>query len=318
VRRRGVESAPRDVLIVNGTQQAVSLAARTLVDPGARVIVEEPCYFGVRQVMQAHGTRLLPARTDAQGLVTHELPARGARLICVTPSHQFPGGSVLSLARRLELLRYAEAHRAWIVEDDYDGEFRYDGRPLAALRSLDTGDRVLYVGSFSKVLFPGLRLGYMVLPTALSRDFAAAKWLADMGSSVIEQAALADFIATGAFERHLRKTTASLRVRRDTLLAGLREHAGEELEVADCPAGMHAVAWFKDCDRAGCEALVTRAHRAGLGLYPIARHYARPPERPGLMFGFAALSAPQLRAALPILADCLAALRRPRGTPLRP
>ena len=212
----------------------------------------------------------------------------------------------MSLPRRLALLRHAQVHDAWILEDDYDGEFRYGGAPLAALRSLDAHDRTLYVGTFSKTLFPSLRLGYMVLPRALVRAFRTAKWLADAGCAAIEQLALAHFIDSGGFERHLRLAAKTLRARRTALVQGLREHGGEHVEVLDSHAGMHLVAWLRGFDATACEALVERARAVGLGLYPIAPYYLRAPERQALLLGYGGLGVGEIREATRLLGSCLA------------
>lgn len=304
-RRRGVLAVPGDVLIVNGAQQAFALAARVLVDEGSPVVLEEPSYFGIRQLMQVHGARIVPVRTDGEGLDCSRLPASPPRLIFVTPSHQFPGGAVLSPARRLELLRYAARNDCWIIEDDYDGEFRYDAHPLAALRELDDADRVIYVGTFSKMLFPSLRLGYMVLPEALQRDFTTAKWLSDMGSAASEQEALANFMSGSGFERHLRLAARTLRARRKTLLAALEQYAGDRVEVVASPAGMHVVVWLRGYSRARCEALIESARRLGVGLYSIAPHYLEAPPRQGLLMGYAGLSAGKIEDAIAIFGRCL-------------
>lgn len=304
-RRRGLVADPADVLVVSGTQQAMSLCLRVLLDEGDHAVIEEPQYFAVRELLQLHGARITPVPTDSEGLCCGLLPPQAPRLLFVTPSHQFPGGSVLSLARRLELLAYAGRHDAWVVEDDYDGEFRYDGRPLAALRSLDREDRVIYIGSFSKTIFPSLRLGYLVLPRALRDDFVTAKWSMDFGSGAIEQAAMAGFIASGGFERHLRRCTRILAERRDVLLDGLRHYGKGRLRVADSRAGMHMAAWVEGHDAAAVERLLAIGRRHGLGLHSILPHYHAPPDRCGLLFGFASLSVVELREALPLLGRCL-------------
>jgi len=304
-RRRGIRVAPEQVLIVNGAQQALSLAARVLVDEGEPVVLEDPQYFGAREVMQIHGARLVPVPVDAEGIDTRKLPRRSPRLICVTPSHQFPLGMVMSLQRRLALLEYAAQHKSWILEDDYDGEFRYDALPLAALRALDRQDRVIYVGSFSKVMLPSLRLGYMIIPDALMRDFITAKWLSDLGSPAIEQAALARFMATGTFERHLRQSARMLKARRVALLSALQRHAGKYVEVDDSDAGMHLVAWLPGYDEARVSALIELAVTRGIGLYPLAHLYLKPPARTGLLLGYAGLSVTAIEAAVKIRATCL-------------
>lgn len=303
-RRRGVQAVPDDVLVVGGTQQAVSLAARILLDAGDLAVVEEPQYFALRKVLQIHGARLHGAEVDEDGLRPDRLPADSPRMICVTPSHQFPGGSVLSLSRRLELLQYARMHDSWIFEDDYDGEFRYDTQPLAALRSLDRDGRVMYVGTFSKTLFPSLRLGYIVMPPALREDLVTAKWAQDFGSSAIEQAALARFMAGGGFERHLRRSARTLQERRTLLLDGLREVGKGRLEIADSHAGMHLVVWLDKPDSA-LDAILAHGQSLGLGLFTLRPHYLRRPQRAGLLMGFCGLSAAQIREAMPLFAEVL-------------
>ncbi|WP_306581286.1 PLP-dependent aminotransferase family protein [Dokdonella sp.] len=303
-RRRGVPVAPEDVLIVNGTQQAFSLAARVLLEAGDEVALEDPHYRGARQVFAAAGAHVRGCRVDGEGLVPSALP-RGARLAVVTPSHQFPTGALLPLARRVELLDWAARERTWIIEDDYDGEFRYGGRPLAALKSLDRDGRVIYIGSFSKALFPALRLGYMVLPSSLRDAFAAAKWLEDRGSNTLEQVALANFMADGGFERHLRRAALALRARRTAMLEGIARHARGALEVVDSTAGMHLTAWLVHANHGQCERLVAHARGKGLGLYTITPYCLRPPPRPGLVLGYAGLPPADIEAALRLLGRCL-------------
>lgn len=304
-RRRGVQVRPEDVVIVDGTQQAVALTARVLLDPGDTAVLEEPHYAAIREVLQIHGARLQSVAVDGQGLCCDALPSEGAKLVCVTPSHQFPSGVVMSLPRRLELLDYAQRHGGWILEDDYDGEFRYDAQPLAALRSLDEHGRVIYVGSFSKVMFPSLRLGYVVVPAGLRADFVHAKWQDDFGSPGIEQAALARFMAEGGFERHLRRTWKTLKERRAALLGGLMRCSAGRLQINDSHAGMHLVVWLKDRSRAEGEAFIARARSLGLGLYPIAPYYLAPPDRAGLLLGYCGLSVAEIEAAVERFAACL-------------
>ncbi|MDM0117962.1 PLP-dependent aminotransferase family protein [Variovorax sp. J22R133] len=305
-RRRGVVCDADDVVVVSGTQQAVSLLARVLIDEGSVVAIEDPGYELASRALQAHGARLLPVKVDAEGLRVEVLPrGSGVRMVLVTPSHQFPSGAVMSLARRTALLEYAAQRACWVVEDDYDGEFRYDGVAIPALRSLDVHDRVIYVGSFSKVLFPGLRLGYVVCPTGLRDDLISAKLHDDLGCGSIEQAALAELMQSGAFDRHLRHASAELRRRRATLLDGLREHCSAHLVVNDSRAGMHVVGWLPGWTSRRVEALAAHAAERGLGLHPIAPHYRRQPAPQGLLLGYAALSAKQLRAATALLGECL-------------
>ena len=306
-RRRGIVCAPEDVLIVAGTQQAFALSADVLVEEGDRVIFEDPHYQGARQLFQARGAKVVACRVDQDGIVTDALPTKGARLAVVTPSHQFPTGAVLSLARRIELLARAERSGCWIIEDDYDGEFRFDARPLAALKSLDRADRVIYIGTFSKVIFPALRLGYMVLPPGLRQAFVAAKWLTDRGCPAIEQAALARLIGSGAFERHLRQAAKVLKARRNALLVALRRHAGDFVRVADSSAGMHILAWLPRHTHAQAQALVAQARERGLGLYLIAPYFLKAAPQPGLLLGYADLPPADLQAAMKIFGECVRA-----------
>lgn len=303
-RRRGVSAMPGDVLVISGTQQAFALAARVLLAERDTVVLEDPHYRGARQIFAAHGARVRGVRVDDEGLVPGALPA-AARLAVVTPSHQFPTGALLPLSRRVELLEWASARHAWLIEDDYDGEFRFGGRPLAALKSLDRDGRVIYIGSFSKTLFPALRLGYMVLPPSLRDAFCAAKWLEDRGSNTLEQAALAQFMANGGFERHLRRAAQTLRSRRAAMLAGLRRHAAGAVDVVDSNAGMHLTAWLRSGTHADCERLAAHARERGLGLYTIAPYALQASLRPGLLLGYAALPPADIEAALRLFGRCL-------------
>ncbi|HZW19198.1 MAG TPA: PLP-dependent aminotransferase family protein [Luteimonas sp.] len=304
-RRRGVHARPEDVLIVAGTQQAIALIADVLVDPGDLVAIEEPHYPAIRKVLQSHGARMHTTTVDHEGLVCAALPEGGAKLVCVTPSHQFPTGAVMSLQRRMELLDYASRHDAWIFEDDYDGEFRYDGKPLAALRSLDDHNRVIYVGTFSKAVSPTIRLGYLIMPPQLQRDFTSAKWMSDFSSPGVEQAALAQFIDNGGFERHLRRSAQVLKERRRVLIDGLRACGRGRLLIEDSRAGMHFVVWFPGRSDAEVATLVEHARRARLGLYSIAPLYLRPCGRAGLVMGYGGMSVAEIEQALVLFERCL-------------
>ncbi|HEV7356847.1 MAG TPA: PLP-dependent aminotransferase family protein [Steroidobacteraceae bacterium] len=304
-RRRGVLCNASDILIVAGTQQALTVVERVLLDPGDRVIVEDPHYQLAVHSLLAHGARVKSARTDEEGLVVSELPQRPTRLVFVTPSHQFPSGVVMTLNRRLELLKWAARTGSWIFEDDYDTEFHAGNRPLPALRSLDLADRVLYVGSFSKTLFPSLRLGYIVCPAALRDALYKAKLLDDLGSPSVEQAALATFIQSRQYEKHLRKSVKELINRRRTVVEALQRLTSRHVEIGPHHAGMHLVIWFRHMrfDRLG--AFIDRAKSLGLGLHPIHPYYRAPPPRPGLLIGYAGLSVGQLKTAVELFARCL-------------
>lgn len=308
-RRRGIACTEEQILIVGGTQQAMTLAARVILNEGDRAAVEDPHYQHVFHALTAHGAQVIPIATGSEGMVTSEVVEAAPRLIYVTPSHQFPSGYVLPLERRLELLQIAARQDAWIFEDDYDSEFQYSGRPPAPLRALDLADRVIYVGSFSKTLFPSLRLGYMVCPNDLRTDLERAKQLDDLGSPVIEQAALATFILSRQFERYLRAAVRDLADRRRALLGGLRRYAGSQVRFHDARAGAHVAVWLPHLTYVQFEDLCARAAGRGLGLYPIHPYYRHRPEHPGLLLGFAGLTAPALEAATKLLGQCLDELR---------
>ncbi|MBI5030914.1 MAG: PLP-dependent aminotransferase family protein [Chloroflexi bacterium] len=241
---RGVRCEPEQVIVVAGSQQALDLAARLLLDPGDVVWMEEPGYRGARGALLAAGAKLVPVPVDAEGLRVDIgiRKAKAARVAYVTPSHQYPLGVTMSLARRLKLLEWAARSNAWILEDDYDSEYRYSGRPLTALQGLDTANRVIYIGTFSKVLFPALRLGYLVVPPNLVDAFIAARAMADRQSPVLDQAVLADFIAEGYFARHLRHMRALYAERRAALVDAVNRELDGMLEITSEQAGLHVMA----------------------------------------------------------------------------
>jgi GntR family transcriptional regulator/MocR family aminotransferase len=304
-RARGIRASADQVLVVNGTQQALDLTARMLIDRGDRVVVEDPGYQAARQTFLGFGARLVPTRVDADGLDVAALPkGRSVRLAYVTPSHQFPLGGVMPLGRRFDLLRWAEATGALILEDDYDSEFRYDTRPVEALQGLDRSGRVLYTGSFSKVLFPSLRVGYLVVPEPLVPAAAALKFLMDYSTPTFEQEVLTEFITEGYFERHLRRMRALYATRRRVLLEALRDSLGDRLEVIGAEAGLHVVIYLRGVRAAAVPALIARAAEAGIGIYPLAPYYVRrPPPAGGLILGYAALSERDIRAGVRVFAE---------------
>ncbi len=309
-RARGVRATAEQVVIVNGTQQAIDLAARMLVDRGDRVVVEEPGYQAARQAFLGFGARLVPVPVDADGLDVAALPQRGSvRLAYVTPSHQFPLGGILPLDRRLQLLRWAEQRGAYLIEDDYDSEFRFDTRPVEALQGLDRADRVLYVGSFSKVLFPSLRVGYLVVPEALVPVATALKFLMDYATPTFEQEVLTDFIGEGHFERHLRRVRGQYAARRNVLLEALHQSLGDQVEVVGAEAGLHVVVYLRGLAATAVPALAARAAASGVGIYPLAPYYLRPPRRAGLILGYASLNERDLRAGVRAFAEIYAGAR---------
>ena len=305
---RAIDCSADDILIVNGTQQAISISARVLLDPGDRVALEEPQYFGTRQVLQVEGMDVFGIPVDDDGLRVDLLVQGQAKVICVTPSHQFPTGALLSQARRAALLEYAYRNDAWIIEDDYDGDFRHEEAPIDALHSMDRMGRVIYVGSFSKTLFPAIRLGFVVMPRGLRDDFIAAKWASDFALPALEQAALAEFISSGAYDRHVRRCTKVLVERRQRLRRSLADTRFANLRITGRNAGMHLLGWLDGCDQSDMRRLVGLARDRGLGLYSTEPFYLQRPSQPALMLGFSSLHASEIPAATTILGDCLHAM----------
>jgi GntR family transcriptional regulator/MocR family aminotransferase len=305
-RARGVVARAEQVVIVNGTQQALDLVTRLLVDPGDRVVVEEPSYQAARQVFAAAGATLVPVPVDAEGLLVSRLPrGRPVRLAYVTPSHQFPLGGVMPVSRRLDLLAWARDVDAHVVEDDYDSEFRYAGRPVEAVQGLDRGGRVLYVGTFSKVLFPSLRIGYLVVPEPMLPALAALKFLMDYQTPTFEQEVLTDFIEDGHFESHLRRARRRNGERRAALLAAADEHLGDRAVLVGADAGIHVAMRLPDMTASALPALIERAAAGGVGVYPAAPYYLRPPRRAELVLGYACLEERAIRAGIRGLAEAL-------------
>ncbi|KAA6459819.1 PLP-dependent aminotransferase family protein [Acidobacteria bacterium AB60] len=294
-RSRGVVCDPSQILIVNGSAQAIDLIIRVLVNPGDSIAVEDPGYQGARHGLRAARARLRPVPVDHDGIIPEKIPA-GTRMVFITPSHQFPTGAVLPLARRLALLDWARRHRAVIVEDDYDGEFRYGGQALASLQGLDREGRVLYLGTFSRTVFPALRIGYLVAPRSLMPALAAAKWISDRHTSTLEQQTLAEFLASGLYERFLRRVRRSNSARRDALLDAIHAVFGPAIEVTGQGAGAHIVLWPKtELDEA---TIVARAEHRGVGIYGIAGHYVARRRRPGIILGFARLTPAEIREGI--------------------
>jgi GntR family transcriptional regulator / MocR family aminotransferase len=306
-RTRGIDCAAWQIVVTAGSQQALDLVARVLLDPGDRVLLEEPHYLGARRCFLAAGARIETGPVDDDGFdVARVRPAaRTARLAYVTPSHHFPTGVVMSLARRLALLDWARRNRAFVVEDDYDSEYRYRGRPIEALAALDRDARVIYVGTFSKVVFPALRIGYLILPETLVEAVAQAKSVIDSGSSRLAQAALGDFLREGHFERHVRRTRARNAARRQALLAALAEHVGDRGAWVGADAGLHLLLWIRDLAASRVPELVERALAADVGVYSVAPFYRRPPRKAGLLLGYAGLSEDDVHEGIARLASAL-------------
>ncbi|MDO9708675.1 MocR-like pyridoxine biosynthesis transcription factor PdxR [Paracraurococcus lichenis] len=302
---RAVRCDPDQVVVTTGAQQAIDLVLRVLLRPGDPVWLEDPCYPALRTALAAAGARLVPVPVDAQGLdvAAGIAAAPEARLAYVTPSSQYPLGSVLSMARRLELLAWARRTGAFLLEDDYDSEFRYAGRPLASLQGIDEAGRVIYVGTFSKVLFPGLRLGYCVLPPALLGPVREARLRTDWHPATLTEGVVTDLLAEGHFAQHLRRMRLQYRTARDALVEALRAEAGDILEVEAPEQGLKLVARLHGgrSDLAVAQA----AARRGVVARPVSPMFLAAPPLQGLMLGFSGYGPPELRRAARRLAEAV-------------
>lgn len=305
---RGIARTVDRMLITNGTQQALDLCVRLLVGEADRVVIEDPTYDGANSIFEAAGADIVRVPVDEHGIVVSDLPEDGrpVRLAYVTPSHQFPTGAVLSAARRYALLAWARRCGTWIFEDDYDSETRYTGRPLEALAAIDPDDRVIYCGTFAKSLFPSLRLAYLSLPADLAEAAAGAKWLGDRGSSALLQRVVRDLMATGEYDRHLRRVFRRHRERRDVLVRALRTHLGDDVAIEGAEAGAHVVAWLPRLATDQVAAIVAGCAARGVGVHPMAGgmavHAARP-LTPGLLLGYATVDVADIERGVRILAE---------------
>jgi len=302
---RGVRCTADQVFITSGTQQALDLAFRVLVSPGDTVFVEDPCYPPTRHALTVHGARVVGLPVDREGLITGNLTnfnPEPPTLFYVTPSHQYPAGSTLSLTRRLELLSYARGNGCWIVEDDYDSEFRYEGHPIASLQGLDQADRVIYAGTFSKALLPSLRVGYLVVPPDLAQTFRAVRPVLDRFPPVLPQRIVSDFLNEGYFPAHLRRLRERHRASRNLLAHLLQERMAEHLRVSVPEQGIHLTAgstgtWESDV------AVSLAAQRNGVVVIPASPMYISGAPEQRLLFGISGLSPQEADWGTRILAD---------------
>ncbi len=305
VASRGVHCSPEQIIIVPGAQGGLDLVTRLLINAGDPVWMEDPGYLKARGAFLGSGAKIIPVPVDQEGIVVEVGIDRApqARLAYLTPSHQFPLGVTLSLPRRLALLDWAKHANAFLIEDDYDSEYHYTERPLPALQGLDSAGRVIYIGTFSKVLFPALRLGYLILPPSLVEAFQTVRNLIDLHPPILEQAVLTDFIVDGHLARHLRRMRRLYAERRSTLLEAAQELP---LEIRSAEAGMHCVGWLP----AGMDerSLVRAAASREVDLVPVANFSIEPMERKGVLLGYSEYTVEQIREGMRRLAEAMRSL----------
>jgi GntR family transcriptional regulator/MocR family aminotransferase len=301
---RAVRCEPSQILVTTGSQQGLQISAQVLLDLKDRVWMEEPGYPGARQALATPGAELVPVPVDQEGLNVQEgvRLSGNARAVYITPSHQYPLGVTMSATRRMLLLSWATRFGAWIIEDDYDSEYRFGARPIASMQGLDANARVIYVGTFSKVMFPALRLGYVVVPKDLAHAFSATRDAADIFSPILYQAVMTDFIREGHFARHIRRMRMLYAERRTALVEALRENFGDALEVVGAEAGMHLVALLPS--GISDVAIAKKAAAKGISAMPLSICYQKPPDRCGLVLGYGGADFKQICEGARTLATC--------------
>lgn len=302
---RSVRCEPEQIIITTGIHQSIDLTARLLADPGDNAWLEDPCYWGLRSTLQSLGMALQPLPVDAEGLDLQAAGTRAApRFVIATPSHQYPLGMVMSLARRQALLEYCRLNGSWIIEDDYDSEFRYGTRPIASLQGLDTNGLVIYIGSFSKTLFPGLRLGYLVAPPQLADVFSKGSAELYREGQLQQQAVLADFITEGHLSAHIRRMRGLYSRRRQCLLEAVQAEFGEQFEVTGNNAGLHLVVRLPDT--IDDVALAQAALQQGVLVRPLSRYYHHSAAgQRGLLLGYGCVTEAEIAPAFTVLAGVL-------------
>jgi GntR family transcriptional regulator/MocR family aminotransferase len=290
---RGVKCTADQVIVVSGVQEAIDITCRVLLDPGDSAAVEDPGYPGVSNVLHACGVRVLAIPVDEEGLTIDDVAMQGARAVFVTPAHQAPLGVTMSLRRRLALLEWAQRNEALIFEDDYDSEYRYSSRPVPALQGLDRGGNVIFSGSFNKVLFPSLRLGYVVAPPDLVDRFVAVKSITSRHAQLLDQAVLCDFITEGDFARHVRRMREVYAERLSVLLECVRERLAGAVEISGVEAGLQTMAWL--APGINSTVVAQKAGERGIRVNPLRDYARRPLKRDGLQLGFAAVGPAAIR-----------------------
>jgi GntR family transcriptional regulator/MocR family aminotransferase len=300
---RSVKTTPDDLLITSGTQQALDIVTRTLLEPGDVIAMEDPGYSAAVQLFRSLGARVVGVPVDAEGLVVDRLPSN-ARAVYVTPSHQFPLGVAMSQPRRRALLAWAEQHNAAIIEDDYDSEFRFGGRPLEPLQTIDASGRVIYVGSFSKTMLPTLRLGFLVLPRSLQAAATKAKFVTDWHSSSLTQLAMARFIADGGFARHILKLGKVYGERHAIVTAALERDFSDHLELVPSTTGLHVSALAKSASVEGTVSITRHAASLGVAVQQLANFSVASTKLAGITIGYGAIATSKIAEGLRRLRKC--------------
>ncbi|WDZ80684.1 PLP-dependent aminotransferase family protein (plasmid) [Ensifer adhaerens] len=307
---RGARATPDRVLILTSSQQALTLCANMLLDPGDRIFIEDPAYYGARKAFDAAGLECLPVRVDGQGVVVEQITAetRKVKAVFLTPSHQFPTGATLTLDRRLALIEWANRHQAWIIEDDYDSEFHYAGKPTACVQGLDPHDRTIYIGTFTKSLFPGLRIGYVVLPPQLVQPMTVARTLLDGHSAPLAQLTLARFMEGGHFGAHVRTMRSTYADRLGVLASLVGKHLSHFVE-AQVPIGGLQMSCVLTCNMPERTAIDV-ARRAGIEIMGLSALHANGEPKAGFLMGFAAYTPNEIEGAVRKFADALGAVAK--------
>lgn len=302
---RAVRCEPAQVIITNGSQQAIDLVSRVVLGEGDYIWMEEPGYSGAGETFVGSGVQIAPVPLDSQGLLIKNgrKICPDARLAYVTPSHQYPLGMTMSLPRRIELLEWAVEKNAWVLEDDYDSEYRYTGHPISSLQGLDHQDCVIYMGTFSKVLFPGLSLGYLVAPSQLVDALIAARSLSERSSPILEQATLTAFIEEGHFGRHIRQMRVLYQERQEMLIENIRKYLDGVIKICPAATGLQLTAWLNSGDD---RQISQRAAEFGLDVRPLSIYYADPKNaKPGIVFGYAAFNETEIKNGIITLAKIM-------------
>jgi GntR family transcriptional regulator / MocR family aminotransferase len=302
---RGVNCTAEQIIITSGAQQALDLTARIFLSEKDAILIENPCYLEARNSFAATGAKVFAVDVDEEGFSSAKIPKAGenAKLVYITPSHQYPLGATMSLPRRLALIEWAKSHNSWIIEDDYNSEFRYSGRPLASLQGLDKFGRVIYVGTFSKTIFPSLRIGCAVVPPELVDVFTMARAINDVHSSMLEQAILAEFIAEGHFARHVRRMRLLYEQRQQILVSECEKQLSGLLEVKKADAGMHLVGWLPE--GVDDQIIAEKAAEKGLKLAPISSYSQTKLPRGGFVLGYTAFDETQIKRGVAVIRELL-------------